>query len=122
MGEEAKVPERAVNGAKPTKNRTPPHKQHGKYAGMLAFLLWHGVQPCRLQMWKQKTGANGGCNRRVTIEKGHSCICYELGCLSLKTWNILRKCSPLSVDRGQLEISRNGICGFVQYSKQIFSS
>ena len=46
VGEEAKVPERAVNGAKPTKNRTPPHKQHRKYAGMVAFLLRHGVQPC----------------------------------------------------------------------------
>ena len=46
MGEEAKVPERAVNGAMPIKNKTPPHKQHGKYAGTVAFLLRHGVQPC----------------------------------------------------------------------------
>lgn len=39
---------------KPKKNESPPHDPHGIFAGMVVFLVQHGVQPRRLQIWKQK--------------------------------------------------------------------
>ena len=78
-----------MNGAKPTKNR--PHDQHGKFAEMVAFLGLTRSSASLITDAEAETGANGGCNRRVPIGKGHSCICYELGCSSLKSWNVLRE-------------------------------
>ncbi|KAI4314278.1 hypothetical protein L6164_027203 [Bauhinia variegata] len=37
-----------------TKNSTPPSDPNGMFSGMLVFLVEKGVQPRRLQIWKQK--------------------------------------------------------------------
>ncbi|XP_030961280.1 DNA polymerase lambda isoform X2 [Quercus lobata] len=39
---------------KTTKNKSTPQDPDGIFAGMVVFLVQHGVQPRRLQIWKQK--------------------------------------------------------------------
>ncbi|KAL0004110.1 hypothetical protein SO802_011671 [Lithocarpus litseifolius] len=39
---------------KTTKNKSIPQDPDGIFAGMVVFLVQHGVQPRRLQIWKQK--------------------------------------------------------------------
>ncbi|KAK4598220.1 hypothetical protein RGQ29_015624 [Quercus rubra] len=39
---------------KTTKNKSTPQDPDGIFAGMAVFLVQHGVQPRRLQIWKQK--------------------------------------------------------------------